>query len=114
MCSAGHSLDIRTTAAPAHPKRTTTEVPFTRISEPVIHENVGLAYGGREGRAARSMELIQAIARMVREGRGFYFGFTFGSPPGLPGGGITGLLPLSGAGTLMPGSTLGGQITPRP
>src|SRR5882757_2253125 len=36
-----------------------------------------------------------------------------GSPPGLPGGGITGiLLPLSGVGALISGSTFGGQITP--
>src|SRR6185369_1122780 len=36
-----------------------------------------------------------------------------GSPPGLPGGGITGiLLPLCGVGALISGSTFGGQITP--
>ena len=107
---------LRTTAAPStsqttHNGSSIHENAGLGYGEPVIHENVGLAYGGREGRAARSMELIQAIARMVREGRGFYFRFTFGS---LPGGGITGILPVSGAGTLMPGSTLGGQITPPP
>jgi len=37
-----------------------------------------------------------------------------GSPPGLPGGGITGIFPVSGAGALIPGSTFGGQITPPP
>jgi len=36
-----------------------------------------------------------------------------GSPPGLPGGGMTGVLPLSGVGNLISGSTAGGgQITP--
>src|SRR5262249_40373069 len=45
----------------------------------------------------------------------FYFGWTLGSPPGLPGGGMTGVLPVSGVGILMPGSTTtGGQITPPP
>src|SRR5215204_3432969 len=42
----------------------------------------------------------------------FYFGRTPGSPPGLPGGGITGMLPTSGVGALMPGSTFGGHSTP--
>ena len=42
-----------------------------------------------------------------------YFGRTVGSPPGLPGGGMTGvLLPASGVGARMSGSTFGGQITP--
>jgi hypothetical protein len=43
-----------------------------------------------------------------------YFGFTFGSPPGLPGGGMTGMAPsVLGAGACMSGSTpAGGQSTP--
>ena len=41
-----------------------------------------------------------------------YFGRTLGSPPGLPGGGITGMLPTSGVGALIPGSTFGGHRTP--
>jgi hypothetical protein len=44
-----------------------------------------------------------------------YFGWTFGLPPGEPGGEITGMLFGAGAGTLdwMPGSTpVGGWITP--
>src|SRR3954464_15521212 len=45
--------------------------------------------------------------------RAFYFGWMLGSPPGLPGGGITGiLLPLGGVGAFISGSTFGGQITP--
>src|SRR5262249_14139885 len=37
----------------------------------------------------------------------------FGSPPGVPGGGITGVLPPPVGGTEMPGSMpAGGQITP--
>ena len=36
-----------------------------------------------------------------------------GSPPGLPGGGMTGVLPVSGVGNLISGSMPGGgQITP--
>ena len=41
-----------------------------------------------------------------------YFGWTFGLPPGLPGGGITGVLPTSGVGAFIPLSMSGGQITP--
>jgi len=42
-----------------------------------------------------------------------YFGRTVGSPPGLPGGGITGVLPVSGVGARISGSTPeGGQSTP--
>jgi hypothetical protein len=37
-----------------------------------------------------------------------YFGRTLGSPPGLPGGGITGVLPASGVGARISGSTPGG------
>src|ERR1700730_1383586 len=42
-----------------------------------------------------------------------YCGRTFGSPPGLPGGGITGVLPVSGVGARISGSTPeGGHNTP--
>jgi hypothetical protein len=41
-----------------------------------------------------------------------YFGWTFGLPPGLPGGGITGVVPVSGVGAFIPLSMSGGQITP--
>jgi hypothetical protein len=42
-----------------------------------------------------------------------YFGITLGSPPGVPGGGTTGITPPPTAGAEMPGSTpAGGQITP--
>jgi len=42
-----------------------------------------------------------------------YFGRIVGSPPGLPGGGITGVLPASGVGARICGSTLaGGHNTP--
>jgi len=37
-----------------------------------------------------------------------YFGRTVGSPPGLPGGGITGLSPVSGVGARISGSMPGG------
>src|ERR1700675_70008 len=42
-----------------------------------------------------------------------YFGRRPGSPPGLPGGGITGVLPASGVGARISGSTPeGGHSTP--
>ena len=42
-----------------------------------------------------------------------YFGRTLGLPPGLPGGGITGVLPASGVGACICGSTpAGGHNTP--
>jgi hypothetical protein len=42
-----------------------------------------------------------------------YFGRTFGLPPGLPGGGITGVLPVFGVGAWISGSTpAGGHSTP--
>jgi hypothetical protein len=42
-----------------------------------------------------------------------YFGRIVGSPPGLPGGGMTGMLPVSGVGARISGSTpAGGQSTP--
>src|SRR5258706_266113 len=42
-----------------------------------------------------------------------HFGRTVGSPPGLPGGGITGVLPASGVGARISGSTpVGGHNTP--
>jgi hypothetical protein len=42
-----------------------------------------------------------------------YFGRTPGLPPGLPGGGITGVLPVSGVGARISGSTpAGGHNTP--
>jgi hypothetical protein len=42
-----------------------------------------------------------------------YFGRISGLPPGLPGGGITGVLPASGVGAWISGSTPGGgQSTP--
>jgi hypothetical protein len=40
-------------------------------------------------------------------------GRTVGSPPGLPGGGITGVFPPAGGGVSICGSTLaGGQMIP--
>ena len=55
--------------------------------------------------------------RRPREGRAglaAYFGLTLGSPPGVPGGGITGILAESSGGLFcIPGSTFsGGLITP--
>ena len=45
--------------------------------------------------------------------RASYFGLKVGSPPGLPGGGMTGVFPDSGAGTRISGLVLaGGHKTP--
>jgi hypothetical protein len=45
--------------------------------------------------------------------RRIYFGRIVGSPPGLPGGGMTGILPVSGVGARISGSTpAGGQSAP--
>src|SRR5262249_4551665 len=41
-----------------------------------------------------------------------YLGRWVGSPPGAPGGGMTGVLPPPGAGASICGSRFGGQITP--
>src|SRR5262249_56155469 len=42
-----------------------------------------------------------------------YFGWIDWSPPGVPGGGITGIAPPGGVGCLISGSTFfGGQLTP--
>jgi hypothetical protein len=42
-----------------------------------------------------------------------YFGWRLGSPPGLPGGGITFISPVGGGGTAISGSTApGGQMIP--
>ena len=45
--------------------------------------------------------------------RRIHFGRIVGSPPGLPGGGMTGILPVLGVGARISGSTpVGGQSTP--
>jgi hypothetical protein len=45
--------------------------------------------------------------------RPIYFGRIVGSPPWLPGGGMIGILPVSGVGARISGSTpVGGQSTP--
>ena len=48
----------------------------------------------------------RAFRQIARKWR--YFGRIVRSPPGLPGGGITGVLPVSGAGARISGSTPGG------
>ena len=52
----------------------------------------------------------EAGAKSLNQG---YFGRRLGSPPGLPGGGITGILPVSGVAARISGSTpAGGHNTP--
>jgi hypothetical protein len=53
--------------------------------------------------------ILKARGHDIRKG---HLGWTFWSPPGLPGGGITGVFPALGVGTLMAGSMSGGQMTP--
>jgi hypothetical protein len=42
-----------------------------------------------------------------------YFGNTVGSPPGVPGGGITGIAPRFGGGFTLGSAVCGGMITPQ-
>lgn len=66
------------------------------------------------------MAELEAGAQGAAHGRGRirafpedHFGCTLGLPPGLPGGGITGVVPPSGVGAYISGSTpLGGHNTP--
>ena len=65
----------------------------------------------------RAAAVFAVALRALALPSAFYLGWTRGSPPGVPGGGITGVVPGSGfgAGAWMPGSTpAGGRITPTP
>ncbi len=71
---------------------------------------------GRE-RAAYKKQVLGHVKQTPRfrqvPAKRAYFGRTLGSPPGLPGGGITGVLPVSGVGARISGSTpVGGHNTP--
>src|SRR5205809_5378370 len=71
---------------------------------------------GRE-RAAYKKQVLGHVKQTPRfrqvPAKRAYFGRTVGSPPGLPGGGITGVLPVSGVGARISGSTpAGGHSTP--
>ena len=62
-------------------------------------------------RNSRDTRLRKQGGRIHR--RASHFGRTLGSPPGLPGGGMTGVLPVSGVGARISGSTPdGGHSTP--
>src|SRR5258707_5168048 len=70
---------------------------------------------GRERAAYKEWvaDLSSKAGRAARQLETRYFGRTEGSPPGLPGGGITGVLPPSGVGARISGSTpAGGHSTP--
>jgi hypothetical protein len=88
--------------------------PARLVLEIDVGERVSDAYTATYPRS--SSNRLSATAEYVdhaeRSPRVSYFGRTLGSPPGLPGGGITGIFPVSGAGVFIPGSTFGGQITP--
>jgi hypothetical protein len=67
---------------------------------------------------ARSLPVLMYSIAAITVGKNpecyqLTFGTTFGSPPGVPGGGMTGVRPPPTGGTEMPGSTgAGGHITP--
>jgi hypothetical protein len=64
--------------------------------------------GPELGRTGRDAGVDEAIGAKI-----IYFGIRPGSPPGVPGGGITGVMPPPNGGTVRPGSMpAGGQITP--
>ena len=65
----------------------------------------------------RAAVVFPVASRAVAWPGSSYLGWTRGSPPGVPGGGITGVVPGCGfgAGARMPGSTpAGGRTTPPP
>jgi hypothetical protein len=66
----------------------------------------------RSERAAYKKQVLGLSSKpapsVKRLQNGAYFGRWVGSPPGLPGGGITGVLPASGVGARISGSTPGG------
>jgi hypothetical protein len=64
-------------------------------------------YGGHDAEIAAMAPGADAAAALS------HFGTVFGSPPGVPGGGMTGIAPPSRGGAAIFGSTPeGGQMTP--
>jgi hypothetical protein len=64
-------------------------------------------YGGHDAEIAAMAPGAEAAAALS------HFGTAFGSPPGVPGGGMTGIAPPSRGGAAIFGSTPeGGQMTP--
>lgn len=66
-------------------------------------------------RAPKDDRAGRSAVPVVPSGSSAYFGLTLWSPPGLPGGGITGVVPGLGAGArvVISGSMpLGGRMTP--
>ena len=57
--------------------------------------------GGRNGHPIGSASIMSFHPGHERGTKPLYFGLTEGSPPGLPGGGITGMVPPCGAGACM-------------
>jgi hypothetical protein len=90
----------------------------------VINPRPQPQFAGRRGLGPRRREFVSRACgawadhfdragRAVRQLETRYFGRTEGSPPGLPGGGITGMLPPSGVGARISGSIpAGGHSTP--
>jgi hypothetical protein len=74
---------------------------------PLVRDDNGSRFEKRGPAGKQTRPLGQVVAKRR------YFGRTEGSPPGLPGGGITGVLPPSGVGARISGSTpAGGHSTP--
>ncbi len=73
---------------------------FTRTTEPEPQTS--------QGKGPLTFAVQKHRARSLH-----YWGRKFGLPPGVPGGGITGVLPPPGGGVVISGSTpTGGQMTP--
>ena len=70
----------------------------------VIRAHIGSIGGVRSVGTIGSICPVWSVGSIISA----YFGRTVGSPPGLPGGGITGVLPASGVGARISGSTPGG------
>ena len=66
--------------------------------------------------SARRRRLVNPVALRLSSGcRRCYFGLIEGSPPGEPGGGMTGMLSPAGGGVrFISGSTLGGGVITPP
>src|SRR3954447_19213851 len=91
----------------------------TRRKAAVMGSDIGPAFLGRflaTGKRPRirpSLDIIPQLWSGTKGALTAYFGRRLGSPPGLPGGGITGVFPTSGVGARISGSTpAGGHNTP--
>jgi hypothetical protein len=84
----------------------------TLVSVTAYH-SLGGEWELRPRYAASTLQAFANIPRRLRVRTIFYLGTIDGSPPGVPGGGITGVLPPPTGGAAIPGSIpAGGQMMP--